>query len=50
MGFWEEHAEREAALAPPAPPTAQNAPTECAYCGTVDADVLLGVCAGCADA
>lgn len=47
MGFWEEHARREAAQAPPESPSAQNAPTECG-CGHVGTDVLLGVCDACA--
>ena len=50
MGFWEEHAEREAKLAPPPPPCAQNGPMPCSRCPHVGTDVLLGLCPGCGDA
>lgn len=47
MGFWEQHAEREAALAPPPLPSAQDAPAACEECPHVGPDVLFGTCARC---
>lgn len=56
MGFWEEHNAREycdrkvhglCRCADTCTPSAQNAPSGCAECGTEGLDVLLGICGSC---
>lgn len=46
MSFWDEHSAAEAAHAV-VERLPQNGPTECADCGHVGTDVLLGVCDAC---
>jgi hypothetical protein len=46
MPFFDEHPQF---VPPPPPPSAQNDLVgECAFCGAVEDDVILGVCASCA--
>lgn len=49
MGFWEERNEAEAQARRNARHP-QDAPAECADCGTTDDTVLLGICSKCFEA
>lgn len=46
MNFWEQQAKAKAPRKV-APPSAQNAPAECAGCSRAKADVMFGLCGDC---